>query len=114
MVKLHATPRGDDEMVPEALEGSFDVGKSMTMNPNKIVKALYDLEKSPLKKWNAKLDGISVIEFCYHTQGVKGTYYLKDHLLLFVKSGIYTVRLGDQVYRMRSNEMMFIRELPRS
>lgn len=33
---------------------------------------------------------------------------MQDHLLLIVKSGVYTVRFGDQEYTMRSNEMMFI------
>ncbi|GAA0137469.1 hypothetical protein YSY43_43100 [Paenibacillus sp. YSY-4.3] len=54
------------------------------------------------------MDGMSVIEFCYYTQGRKGTYFLKDHLLLFVKSGIYTVRFGERKYTVRSNEMLFL------
>ncbi|MFD1903053.1 AraC family ligand binding domain-containing protein [Paenibacillus rhizoplanae] len=54
-----------------------------------------------------KLGGMSVIEICFYTQGIKGTF-LQDHLLLIVKSGVYTVRFSDQEYTMRSNEMMFI------
>ncbi|CQR55949.1 hypothetical protein [Paenibacillus riograndensis] len=80
----------------------------MTMRSGKMVKAPHDLVKSPEKKGSLKLDGMSVIEFCFYTQGRKGTFFLQDHLLLIVKSGVYTVRFGDQKYMMRSNEMMFI------
>lgn len=80
----------------------------MTMRSSKMVKVPHELEKAPDKKGSLKLDGMSVIEFCFYTQGRKGAFFLQDHLLLFIKSGVYTVRFGDQEYTMRSNEMMFI------
>ncbi len=80
----------------------------MTMRSSKMVKAPHELVKSPHKKGSLKLEGMSVIEFCFYTQGIKGAFFLQDHLLLIVKSGVYTVRFGDQAYTMRSNEMMLI------
>lgn len=80
----------------------------MTLRSSKMVKVPHELIKSPNKKGSLKLDGMSVIEFCFYTQGIKGTFFLQDHLLLIVKSGVYSVRFGDQEYTMRSNEMMFI------
>gem|GEM_PF-4239213 len=43
----------------------------MTMRSSKMVKVPYELVKSPHKKGSLKLDGISVIEFCFYTQGSK-------------------------------------------
>lgn len=80
----------------------------MTMRSSKMVKVPNELVKFPNKKGSLKLDGMSAIEICFYTQGIKGTFFLQDHLLLIVKSGVYTVRFGDQEYTMRSNEMMFI------
>lgn len=80
----------------------------MNMRSGKMIKAPQELANTPERKGSLKLDGVSVIEFCYYTQGRKGSYFLKDHLLLIVQSGVYTVRFGDQEYTMRSNEMMFI------
>jgi AraC family transcriptional regulator, exoenzyme S synthesis regulatory protein ExsA len=80
----------------------------MTMRSGKMIKAPQELAKVPHKKGSLKLDGISVIEFCIYTQGIKGACFLKDHLLLIVKSGVYTVRFSDQEYTVRSNEMLFL------
>ncbi|MNO41874.1 Exoenzyme S synthesis regulatory protein ExsA [compost metagenome] len=80
----------------------------MTMRSGKMIKAPQELANTPDRKGSLKLDGMSVVEFCYYTHGRKGTYFLKDHLLLIVKSGVYTLRFGEQEYTVRSNEMMFI------
>ncbi|MFC9708726.1 helix-turn-helix domain-containing protein [Paenibacillus sp. NPDC056933] len=80
----------------------------MSMRTEKIAKAPQKLESSPDKQGSLKQNGLSIIKFCLHTHGTTGSYFLKDHLLLFVKSGIYTVRFGDQEYTVRSNEMVFL------
>jgi AraC family transcriptional regulator, exoenzyme S synthesis regulatory protein ExsA len=80
----------------------------MTMRSGKMIKAPQELAKVPHNKGSLKLDGISVIEFSVYTQGIKGACFLKDHLLLIVKSGVYTVRFSDQEYTVRSNEMLFL------
>lgn len=63
---------------------------------------------SPDKKGSLQQNGLTVISFCLHTQGKKESYFLKDHLLLYVKSDIYTFRFNDQEYTVRINEMVFI------
>lgn len=80
----------------------------MLKNIEKPIKAPQDLVNLPEKSGNLQLDGLSAIMFCLHTQGRQGTYFLKDHLLLFVKSGKYKVRFRDQEYTVRSNEMVFL------
>lgn len=80
----------------------------MSMRNGKIIKAPQGLERAPDKQGSLKQNGLSVIQFCLHTQGTTGSYFLKDHMLLFVISGIYTVRFMDQEYTVRSNEMVFL------
>ncbi|WP_019910928.1 helix-turn-helix domain-containing protein [Paenibacillus sp. HW567] len=74
----------------------------------KAIKAPQELIKAPDKTASLQQNGLSVITFCLHTQGRKGSYFLKDHLLLYVKSGTYRVRFRDREYTVRSNEMIFI------
>ncbi|MEC0125187.1 AraC family transcriptional regulator [Paenibacillus pabuli] len=80
----------------------------MSMRTEKIAKAPQKLESAPDKQGSLKQNGLSIIKFCLHTHGTTGSYFLKDHMLLFVKSGIYTVRFGDHKYTVRSNEMVFL------
>ncbi|WP_234489489.1 helix-turn-helix domain-containing protein [Paenibacillus sp. S28] len=95
-------------METRAIAGTSKAGTSTTMRSSKMVKVPHQLVKSPNKKGSLKLDGMSVIEFCFYTQGIKGSFFLQDHLLLIVKSGVYTIRFGDREYTIRSNELMFI------
>ena len=80
----------------------------MSMRSGKIIKAPQELERAPDKQGSLKQNGLSVIKFCLHTQGTTGSYFLKDHMLLFVKSGVYTVQFKNQEYTVRSNEMVFL------
>lgn len=77
-------------------------------NINKPLKAPQQLISTKEKQGSLQQNGISVISFCLHTQGKKGSYFLKDHLLLFIKSGTYTVRFNHREYTVRSNEMVFL------
>lgn len=52
--------------------------------------------------------GLSAITFCQQNQGQVGSYFLQDHLLLYIKSGKYQVRFRSQEYTVRDNEMIFI------
>lgn len=80
----------------------------MSVRSKKVIKAPQELERAPDKQGSLKQNGLSVIKFCLHTQGTTGSYFLKDHMLLFVISGVYTVRFNDQEYTVRSNEMVFL------
>lgn len=80
----------------------------MSISTGKTAKAPQELINAPDKTGSLQQNGLSVITFCLHTQGKKGSYFLKDHLLLYVKSGIYTVRFRDRESTVRSNEMVFI------
>lgn len=82
----------------------------MSMRNGKIIKAPQGLERAPDKQGSLKQNGLSVIQFCLHTQGTTGSYFLKDHMLLFVISGVYSVRFKDQEYTVRSNEMVFLHQ----
>lgn len=82
----------------------------MTTRTDKMIKVPHELPNTPDRKISLRLKGLSVIEFSYHTKVRKGSYFLKDHLLLVVRSGIYTLRFGDRTFTVRSNEMMFIHQ----
>ncbi|SDK20950.1 Helix-turn-helix domain-containing protein [Paenibacillus sp. OK060] len=85
----------------------------MSMRNGKIIKAPQEMERAPDKQGSLKQNGLSVIQFCLHTQGTTGSFFLKDHMLLFVISGVYTVRFKDQEYTVRSDEMVFLHKLIR-
>lgn len=80
----------------------------MSMRIGKSIKAPQQMTDAPDKKGSLQQDGLSVITFCLHTQGKKGSFFLKDHLLLYVKTGKYTVRFRDREYTVRNNEMVFL------
>jgi len=80
----------------------------MKTRSNRMMKVPRELPDNLARKVSLMLDGMSVIEFSYHTEGRKGSYFLKDHLLLIVRSGVYTLRFGERTYTVRSNELMFI------
>lgn len=73
-----------------------------------MLKVPHELPSNSARKVSLKLKGMSVIEFSYHTKSRRGSYFLKDHLLLIVRSGVYTLRFGERTYIVRSNELMFI------
>lgn len=57
------------------------------------------------------LNGFSVIESCTHTRGrTQGSMFLEDHLLLFVRSGTYTVTHGKMRYAVNKNEMVLLKK----
>ncbi|WP_136605644.1 AraC family transcriptional regulator [Paenibacillus dokdonensis] len=80
----------------------------MKTRSDKMIKVPRELPNNAARKVSIKLDGLSVIEFSYHTESRKRSYFLKDHLLLIVRSGVYTLRFGDRTYTVWSNELMFI------
>ncbi|MCH5585753.1 AraC family transcriptional regulator [Shimazuella sp. AN120528] len=82
----------------------------MDVRNSVIVKAPQALSKPPYNQSILKLNGLSVIESCTHTQGAKGSMFLEDHLLLFVLEGIYKVRFGNQEYTVRKNEMLLLQK----
>lgn len=56
------------------------------------------------------MKGLTVIESCTFSKGLKGSMFLEDHLLLFVLEGTYTVRFGSQEYIVRKNEMVLLQK----
>lgn len=80
----------------------------MSIKSGKTIKAPQELMNGQDRTGSLQQNGLSVITFCLHTQGRRGTYFLKDHLLLYVKTGIYTVRFRDREYTVRNNEMVFL------
>lgn len=80
----------------------------MSIKSGKTIKAPQELMNGQDRTGSLQQNGLSVITFCLQTQGRRGTYFLKDHLLLYVKTGIYTVRFRDREYTVRNNEMVFL------
>jgi AraC family transcriptional regulator, exoenzyme S synthesis regulatory protein ExsA len=82
----------------------------MFMQTLKPAKVPHDLAKEPLQQGILEMNGLTVVEACTFTQGLKGTMFLEDHLLLFVLEGTYTVRFGSQEYIVRKNEMVLLQK----
>lgn len=80
----------------------------MSIKSGKTIKAPQELMNGQDRTGSLQQNGLSVITFCLQTQGRRGTYFLKDHLLLYVKTGIYNVRFRDREYTVRNNEMVFL------
>lgn len=82
----------------------------MFLRTEKVAKVPHDLTREPFNQGNLKMKGLTVVESCTFTKGLKGTMFLEDHLLLFVLEGTYTVRFGSQEYIVRKNEMVLLQK----
>lgn len=82
----------------------------MFLRTEKVVKVPHDLAREPVNQGILKMKGLTVVESCTFTKGLKGTMFLEDHLLLFVLEGTYTVRFGSQEYIVRKNEMVLLQK----
>jgi AraC-like DNA-binding protein len=82
----------------------------MPVRTSKVVKAPLELTTAPYNQSVLKMNGLSVIESCTHTQGKSGTMFLEDHMLLFVLKGRYTVRFGSQTFIVKQNEMVLLQK----
>lgn len=82
----------------------------MFLRTEKVAKVPYDLAREPFNQGILKMNGVTVVESCAFTKGLKGTMFLEDHLLLFVLEGTYTVRFGSQEYIVRKNEMVLLQK----
>lgn len=82
----------------------------MFLQTEKVAKVPHDLAREPFNLGILKMSGVTVVESCAFTKGLKGTMFLEDHLLLFVLEGTYTVRFGSQEYIVRKNEMVLLQK----
>jgi len=82
----------------------------LLIRSSKVVKVPQELITAPFHQSILKMNGLSVIESCTHTQNNTGSMFLEDHLLLFVIKGKYTVRYGNQSYTVKKNEMVLLQK----
>jgi AraC family transcriptional regulator, exoenzyme S synthesis regulatory protein ExsA len=82
----------------------------LLIRSSKVVKVPLELTTVPYHQSILKMNGLSVIESCTHTQNNTGSMFLEDHLLLFVLKGMYTVRYGNQSYTVKKNEMVLLQK----
>ncbi|TFE26681.1 helix-turn-helix transcriptional regulator [Cohnella luojiensis] len=82
----------------------------MFLRTEKVAKVPHDLAREPANRGILKMSGLTVVESCAFTKGLKGTMFLEDHLLLFVLEGTYVVRFGSQEYIVRKNEMVLMQK----
>lgn len=76
----------------------------------KYVKAPAGLTEVPFNQRELKLNGFSVVESCTHTVNNKGSMYLEDHMLLFVKQGSNILKDGKTEFIVCENEMVLLRK----
>ncbi|MDQ0903474.1 MULTISPECIES: AraC family transcriptional regulator [unclassified Paenibacillus] len=82
----------------------------MFLRAEKVIKVPHGLAREPLNQGILKMKGLTVVESCTFTKGLKGTMFLEDHLLLFVLEGTYKVIFGSQEYIVRKNEMVLLQK----
>lgn len=82
----------------------------MSLRAEKVLKVPHDLAKEPTNKGFLKMKGLTVVESCTLTEGLKGSMFLEDHLLLFVLEGIYKVRFGNEEFTVKKNEMVLLQK----
>jgi AraC family transcriptional regulator, exoenzyme S synthesis regulatory protein ExsA len=76
----------------------------------KPIKAPADLTRAPFNQRDLKLNGFSIIESCTHTVNSKGSMYLEEHMLLYVKQGTNRLKDGKTEFVVRKNEMVFLKK----
>jgi AraC family transcriptional regulator, exoenzyme S synthesis regulatory protein ExsA len=82
----------------------------MSLRTSKVLKAPEGLTTAPYHQSVLKMNGLSVIQSCTHTQRNSGTMFLENHMLLFVLKGQYTVRFGNQTYIVKKDEMVLLQK----
>ncbi|NIK68403.1 MULTISPECIES: AraC family transcriptional regulator [unclassified Paenibacillus] len=82
----------------------------MSVRAEKVLKAPRDLANDSSEQRLLKMKGLTVIESCTFTEGLKGSMFLEDHLLLFVLEGMYKVTFGDEEFTVNKNEMVLLQK----
>jgi AraC-like DNA-binding protein len=76
----------------------------------KAIKVPQALTASPYNLNSIRLNGLSVVESCTHTQDSRGSMFLQDHYLLFVLKGVNEITHGKMRYTVRKNEMVLLKK----
>lgn len=76
----------------------------------KHIKAPAGLTEAPYNQRELKLNGFSVVESCTHTINNKGSMYLEEHMLLFVKQGTNILKDGKTEFAVNKNEMVLLKK----
>ena len=77
---------------------------------DRIIRVPEELTMTPYNQVMLKMNGLSVLESCLHTEGRSGSMFLDDHLLLFVLRGVYTVKYGREEHTVRKNQMVLLKK----
>lgn len=75
---------------------------------DRYVKLPSSLSVPPLAYAGMQLNGLSAIQSCIFTKEHKGSMFLEEHLLLFMKRGTYHIQHGKLNYTVRENEMILL------
>jgi AraC family transcriptional regulator, exoenzyme S synthesis regulatory protein ExsA len=76
----------------------------------KIVKAPTAVTKAPFNQRSLSMNGLSVIESCTHTVNNRGTMFLEEHMLLYVKQGRNVLKDGKTEFVVNKGEMVFLKK----
>lgn len=67
-----------------------------------------DLKNPPHYRGVLQINDFDIVESCIHTKIMRGSMFLKDHLLLFVLKGSNTLTINGEEYRINKNEMILV------
>jgi AraC-like DNA-binding protein len=74
----------------------------------KPIRVPEDLGRPPDYHRDLKLNGLSIVESCTHTQRRQGAMYLEDHMLLVILEGQMKITHGNSEYNVRKNEIVLL------
>jgi len=77
----------------------------MTVKPLRVPE---DLVLPPDYHRDLKLNGLSIVESCTHTQRRQGAMYLENHMLLVILEGQMKLTHGNSQYIVQMNEMVLL------
>src|ERR1700749_612053 len=76
----------------------------------KAVKVPDVLTTAPYYLRELRMNGVSLVESCTHSNHVGGCMYLEEHMLMVVLEGTNRIVQGNNIFMLHKNEMVFLKK----
>lgn len=74
----------------------------------KHIRVPFELVKPPFSHRELSINGFSIVESCTHTTSSRGSMFLEEHMLLYVREGQNIMTHGKVAYTVKQNEMLLL------
>ncbi len=78
--------------------------------PAKPMKVPREMMEEPYYHRDLKLNGLTIVESCTHTNRRQGAMFLEDHMLMVVMEGSNRIRYGNTEFIVNKNEMIVFKK----